>query len=290
MTRSSELREWIGGVIAEFVLTSPENTMWGHGVEKAWSAPLVGFARGDDPLFEEFKHHVGPFHWTPAEIFNAAFPETKAAGSDLTVISFVLPQTDATKEDNRKETIFPAERWARTRVFGEEVNVKLRLHVVSSCRTRGIQSVAPSDSSLWSWQTSERYGFASNWSERHVAYASGLGTFGLCDGLITARGKAMRVGSVVARVAISPTPRPYKDFREYCLHFSGNGCDVCARRCPAGAITDRGHDKMKCFEYLAAKIVPHVKSNFGFEGYGCGLCQTAVPCESGIPRVSREHS
>lgn len=27
----------------------------------------------------------------------------------------------------------------------------------------------------------------------------------------------------------------------------------------------------------------YVKSNYKFDGYGCGLCQTKVPCESKIP-------
>ena len=44
--------------------------------------------------------------------------------------------------------------------------------------------------------------------QRHAAHAAGLGTFGLCDGLITAKGKAMRAGSVVARIAVAQTPRP----------------------------------------------------------------------------------
>jgi hypothetical protein len=26
-----------------------------------------------------------------------------------------------------------------------------------------------------------------------------------------------------------------------------------------------------------------VTSEYGFDGYGCGLCQTKVPCESKIP-------
>ena len=36
--------------------------------------------------------------------------------------------------------------------------------------------------------------------ETHAAHAAGLGTFGLCDGLITPIGKAIRVGSVVAKM------------------------------------------------------------------------------------------
>jgi len=81
---------------------------------------------------------------------------------------------------------------------------------------------------------SERYGFASAWSERHVAYASGLGTFGLCDGLITPKGKAMRCGSVAAQIQVPPTPRPYQDHHAYCLHFSQGSCGLCITRCPSG--------------------------------------------------------
>jgi len=52
---------------------------------------------------------------------------------------------------------------------------------------------------------SEGYTFASTWSERHAAHTFGIGTFGLCDGLITSRGKAMRCGSLVANIQIPST-------------------------------------------------------------------------------------
>lgn len=29
----------------------------------------------------------------------------------------------------------------------------------------------------------------------------------------------------------------------------------------------------------------YVRDSFDFDGYGCGLCQTAVPCASGIPAL-----
>ena len=135
----------------------------------------------------------------------------------------------------------------------------------------------------WGSRTSERYGFASTWSERHAAYASGLGTFGLCDGLITPAGKAMRVGSVVVRVEISPTTRPYTDHHAYCLFFAKGICGKCIERCPVGAISEAGHDKIKCRAHLRPTTSDYVQANYGFDGYGCGLCQTGVPCESKIP-------
>jgi epoxyqueuosine reductase len=270
-------------VIRDFINHSPANDLWGDGRERAWNDPLIGFSVGDDPLFEELKEHIGPFYWTPLEIFTMMFPEQDVRPDELTVISWVLPQTEATKHDNRKKRLYPAERWARSRIFGEEINDELKKHVADLLKSDGTDAVVPTLFSEWKWQTSEKYGFASNWSERHTAYASGLGTFGLCDGLITARGKAMRAGSVVARIQIPPTPRPYTDHHEYCLFFSRGTCRKCVKRCPVGAITDEGHDKMKCITHMAATIAPYVKSNYGFEGYGCGFCQTGVPCESGIP-------
>jgi epoxyqueuosine reductase QueG len=203
--------------------------------------------------------------------------------ADLTVISWVLPQTEATKADNRAQTVYPAERWARSRIFGEAFNNKLRDHVAEVLNEAGYRAVAPMRSPHWASRRSERYVFASTWSERHAAHASGLGTFGLCDGLITPAGKAMRVGSVVARIQIPPTPRPYTDHRAYCLFFSAGICGKCISRCPVGAISEAGHDKEKCRRHLNPTTSDYVKANYGFDGYGCGLCQTRVPCESKIP-------
>ena len=286
MTGSAQIQnpgQWVETVIKDFINQSRENTMKNAENEKAWGDPLVGFSRGDDPLYQDFKEHVGPFHWTPLEIFTQTFPETKAAAGDLTVISYILPHTERTKIDSRKETAYPSERWARARIFGEKANNELRHHIVALLRGKGIQALAPLLSPLWGTKVSDRYGFASTWSERHAAHASGLGTFGLCDGLITPRGKAMRCGSVVAQIKIPPTRRPYDNHRAYCLFFSKGICGKCIQRCPAGALSKEGHDKNKCRSYMHPRTEDYVKSHFGFAGYGCGLCQTGVPCESKIP-------
>jgi len=56
-------------------------------------------------------------------------------------------------------------------------------------------------------------------------------------------------------------------------------------RCPAGAITEKGHDKDKCFEYSYSVIGKTKKAEFGVTIAGCGLCQTKVPCEFEIPKL-----
>lgn len=274
---------WMRSLIRDFIDHSPENHLQDANRERAFDTPLVGFASGADPLFKDYKEHVGPFHWTPLEIFTLAFPESGAAAEELAVISWILPQTKATKADNRREKEFPAERWTRARTFGEIVNEKLRRHAEQELKKKGIAAVAPMLAPEWERKTSQLHGYASTWSERHAAYACGLGTFGLSDGLITPLGKAMRVGSVVARIDLEPTPRPYTDHHAYCLFYTHQKCGKCIDRCPAGAITEAGHDKVRCKVYTRQEVRPYIKTAYGFEGRGCGLCQTKIPCESKIP-------
>ena len=274
---------WLQAAIQRFVDESPANHLQDPAREKAFDTPLVGFAAGDDPLFEAYRDHVGPFHWTPREIFRRTFPQSDWPAEALTVIAWILPQTRATKAANRRETHYPAERWSRARTFGERFNAALRKEVVDLLGNAGIRAVAPMLSPHWEKRESPKHGYASTWSERHAAYACGLGTFGLSDGLITPLGKAIRVGSVVAGTRIPPSPRPYDRHQAYCLFHSQGICGKCMRRCPAGAITAAGHDKVKCKAYIRQTAMPYIQSRYGFEGKGCGLCQTGVPCESRIP-------
>jgi len=280
--------ELINDLIRDFITTSPVNTMRNDTEDPAWEGALVGFASGADPIWQQYKEYVGAFHWTPWEVFNQHCPGQPAVAEELTVVSWVLPQRERVRKTNRMAKKYPSEEWARIRVYGEEFNVALRRHVAGSLKRLGHAAVAPMLVPNWTIVKSERFSYASCWSERHAAHAAGLGTFGLCDGLITARGKAMRVGSVVAKICIEPTPRPYSDHRAYCLFFADGTCGKCIDRCPARAITRAGHDKERCRQHLA-RSREHVKRTYKFEGYGCGLCQVGVPCEAGIPvKTARE--
>jgi hypothetical protein len=190
MNLSEDAAAWVQNLIKDFTGNSPANSLQNETRDRAWDEPLVGFSDGDDPLYREYKTQISDSYLTPLELFTGAFPEQAVAASDLTVISWVLPHTAVIKADNQHEKRLPAERWARARIYGEDFNAELRRHVIAVLAEAGYQALAPSLSPLYKGIVSERYGRASTWSERHAAYASGLGTFGLCDGLITAAGKA----------------------------------------------------------------------------------------------------
>ncbi|MFW6374369.1 MAG: 4Fe-4S ferredoxin [Thermodesulfobacteriota bacterium] len=277
-------RERIESVISDYMKNPERNAISPGSTEPAFAAPLVGFCRGDDPIFETIKGHIGEFYWTPQEAFQQGFPDLAVSPDQLTVIAWILPQTLKTRKEHRAGKEFPGERWSRVRRYGEQINENLRRHLETRLNEKDIPAVAPSLSPAWERKESPRYGYASTWSERHAAYACGLGTFGLSDGLITPVGKAMRVGSVVARIGLESSGRPYEDHQAYCLHHARNRCGICISRCPAGAISKSGHDKVKCRTYIRQVTRPYVEAHqLGVPVNACGLCQVKVPCESRIP-------
>ncbi|MFC1873652.1 epoxyqueuosine reductase [Chloroflexota bacterium] len=274
--------------ITEFVRTSPTNRLMFMNDYVMWDKPLVKFADGDDPLFSEYKTIIAPTHLTPREALVKAY--NKSLGdmpARLSVISWILPATEETLRSNRTETLVPSRLWSHTRWYGEKFNEKLREYVVELLTDIGYLAVAPFMQPYFKVYTNEK-GPYSNWSERHVAYVAGHGTFSLSDGFITERGIAHRCGSVVTSLELPANHRTAKGPYSNCLFYAGINCQACIKRCPAGAITEKGHDKIKCQQY---------QRDFGYsvatlkDGYdndnsmaGCGLCQTKVPCESRTPK------
>ena len=256
-----------------------------------WEEPLVGFASGADPLFSQYKTLIGSFHLTPREIISGTLKERGKAlllseMDQISVISWILTASEDTRKSNRQEVKFPSRLWAYTRDFGEACNNALRKHVVNFLEELGHVAVAPVLSPNFQYFRDEKVGWASPWSERHVAYACGLGTFSLNDGLITPKGMALRIGSVITLLKLTPSEKKYGHFRENCLLFRNEKCGKCIPRCPAGAISEKGHDKDKCHEYINSESLKAKRLEYGLVNppASCGLCQTNVPCEFEIPR------
>ena len=285
--------ESLRAIIAEQVATSPLNRLSRLDGGPIFEHPLVGVADGRDPLFEQYKTIIGNFHLTPHEVLERALRESPGAVHAsldyIRVIGWILPIAEATRASNRDQVDQPSIAWAHTRTFGEQFNDALRRHVVALLREAGYLAVAPAVEPYFrTLNEGPVRPPASVWSERHVMYAAGLGTFGLSDGFITPRGMAMRCGSVVTNLPLEVTPRPYTSHIENCLYLSGSTCGRCVERCPAGAISrESGHDKLACQAYSYGTLRP-LLVDYGLEeepgaAVGCGLCQTGVPCEAGIP-------
>jgi len=280
-TRTARLRNGIIRKIRDLVATHPANL--DEAGFRYFDAPLVGFAAASDELFIEYKRIIGPFHWTPQEALDQVLMPGEAGAG--TVVCWILPIGEPIRRSNASQEKHPSLEWARTRDFGEKFNNLIRREIVDFITDRDGRAIAPMLSNIWSRVRGSKTGTASTWSERHAAYAAGLGTFSINDGFITRRGIAHRCGSVVTDIVMAPSRRPYTDHLENCLLARGLECGVCISRCPCRAISLSNHDKERCECYYEHDFGA-LHAEYGVSVTGCGLCQTGVPCESSIPKKS----
>ncbi len=274
----SETASLIENEIISYTLNSDLNLMPPEKNSPIFDKPLVRFADGDDPLFTQYKSIIGPSHLTPREALAKTYNmDLQDLEGPVSVISWILPIVEETRRSERRETLIPSRQWSYTRWYGEKFNDALRKHITGFLSVRGYLPVAPAIQPYFKRESGEK-GLFSNWSERHVAYAAGQGTFSLSDGFITSRGIAHRCGSVVVNLKLPASPRTAAGPYDNCLFYVNGRCTACIDRCPAGAISEKGHDKIKCQDYAHDKL-GYLKDEYGVAIVGCGLCQAEVPCE-----------
>ena len=256
----------IEAALTSFVASDPRNAMPQHNNIRMYDAPLVGFALAEDAYFEAFKS---------PEIIGERFltPELWLPGA-RTVISYFLPFTEEVRKSNRLPGL-PSEEWASARINGEVFNNEARRFLIGYLEAHDAETMAPA--------LDFRFGAVnriSNWSERHAAFVAGLGTFSLSRSLITKKGSAGRIGSVITTMEFPATERPYQSYYEYCPFLSKGKCGACIRRCPPKAISPAGKDNRVCGDYIDNDVLPLFAPR-----YGCAKCNTAVPCENRIPAI-----
>ncbi|MBR5338098.1 MAG: 4Fe-4S binding protein [Lachnospiraceae bacterium] len=250
-----------------------EGALKGCAGLEIYDSPLIGFADAADPLFEEFKKKeiIGEPYRSPKEWLPGA----------ETVISIFLPYTEQVRKSNRGNPERTSNGWLHARVEGHELLNAYIKKVVGYFKDKSLDCIAPLLDPGFKVQFhegthhgAEGISAASSWSERHAAYVCGLGTFSLTRSLITKKGAAGRYGSVIIGAKYDPDERTYTGLYDHCIR-----CGACISRCPVNAISlERGKNQKKCFEW----VEKHTKVEFA-PRYGCGKCQTGVPCEAGIP-------
>ena len=249
---------------------------------KIYDAPVVCYANAKDQLFEQFK-----------SVYSATYghflPPHKWLKEALTVISIFFPYTEAVCRGNSRDMRFPAKEWLHGRVEGQAIINRCTQYLLDKLREQGFKAVAPcldkrfkasSGQDVDDQSTLSNKDFYSNWSERHVAFAAGHGTFGLSRGLITSHGMAGRFTSIITSYEHKPTVRNYEGLYEYCTM-----CGACVRNCPVKAISpENGKNHVKCRDFVGYTL----KKNGA--RFGCGKCQVCVPCEFSIPEKINENN
>ena len=233
--------------------------------------PIFAFGTANDDLYELYKspdiigsHFLPPHEWLP---------------SANTVISIFFPYSIDIKSANSKIEDWPAEQWLHGRYEGQIFIKEFVEYVNKTITTAGYECIAPAyDARYETGDTrdpskSPKNRFTSNWSERHIAYACGLGTFGMSAGIITKKGTCGRLCSIVTNIDFEKDTREYTEIYEYCTM-----CGKCAKNCILGAISKDGKEESLCSDFLDKVFSKHTPR------YGCGKCQVNVPCESKIPK------
>lgn len=264
--------------IVQFVEEDEGNWSQALGT-RYFQRPLIGIADGLDPLFGQFRDVVGPGHMSPMEVLEGAVGPVSTGR--CVVVSVAIPISPTIRESNRKETFLGSKAWAHLRHFADDLFLDaLMRHMVEELGAMGWRAVAPRLTNGYKLSMSAE-GPISNWSERHVAFAAGLGTFSLNDGFITEQGIAVRLISVVTDAEIAADRRTAVGHMDHCSR-----CRACVQRCPVGAIDASGHDRLKCMAHVYGSESRSRAVANGADasaGSGCGLCQTKVPCEARRP-------
>jgi ferredoxin len=142
----------------------------------------------------------------------------------------------------------PSVEWILARIFINDIfKEKINNFLVKTLNEMGYKAVSPYFEKGFQVYTNPKWG--SMWSERHVAYAAGLGTFSINDAMITEKGIAVRFTSAVTDLILEPSERKAENYMANCLFKATGKCEVCIKRCPVSAITENEHNKLKCFQY-----------------------------------------
>lgn len=266
-----------------------------YGGGRIFDAPVIGVSRGDDPIFVKFKQVVGPEHMTPLEMWlAAALPAEDNRADRLRLVSIIFPYVRRIRRAGKTAREFPAEIYCIGRNFANAFMTAVLQQTVAFFQHKGLNALAAMLSPAFEIIVKQDpIRIYSKWSERHIAFAAGLGTFSLHEGLITDVGCNIRVASVITDAPLAVSARPSDAPYANCLFFAGKKCKKCAERCPADAITEKGHDKLKCYLYgrriekemndrLKPILKPHRRVIDGHEQIsypvGCAFCQFDVPC------------
>jgi epoxyqueuosine reductase len=284
---------FLENAIKEYAATSPLNCLTTFNNAPFFDEPVVAFANGDDALFQDLKSVIGEFHLTPREAMEKHVQAqrwrygVKSSMENISVISYATPIPYETRLDERVSTYGGSTRYNHTRWRGEIFRNNLRNYVISLLEIMGYNALAPGGAGFFELKSTPN-GLIANWSERHIAYVSGLGTFGLNGLIITYKGCAVYLSSIVCDVALTPTPRAYNHYMAYCLFHQDKSCRQCIERCLGEAIGEQGRGNIKCRESMGQKQTPTLKK-LGLDkdligsAPACGLCSTRVPCEDRIP-------
>ncbi len=224
-----------------------------HEESHRFRTPIVGYASAKDPMYESLDEIIGAPQLHPREMLEGA----------KTVVVFFLPFSKEVTE-TIKGTNKIVKDWSRNYTLANEILADIGEQLKVTLEKQGIKVVTEPPT-----ENFDEIDLTAKWSHKSSAVIAGIGTFGLNRLLITSKGTAGRLGSVIIDKELSPSSRPQSS---HCLYYKNGRCKVCVDQCPVGALTEEGYDRFRCNAYLDGKNIHDLEQ-------GCGMCSSG-PCSS----------
>lgn len=217
--------------------------------------PLVAFSAADDPGYGQLKTLVGPWHLLPEDLLPGC----------RSVISFFIPFAQEVSRDcAAAQNVSPL--WGQAYLEVNSLIDRLGPALASWLERQGYQAHAVSATHNYDPKT-----LRAAWSHRSAAALAGLGSWGDNRLLLTAKGSAGRLGSVLTTARLSPGQQA----PEQCLH-----CSSCRGACPLGLLQEvgDGFDKAACNSRLQANSAWLLE-----QGHDQGLFDVCGKCVGACP-------
>ncbi|MDF2841523.1 MAG: 4Fe-4S ferredoxin iron-sulfur binding protein [Clostridia bacterium] len=213
-----QVKEFIEDSIKQMVFSS-DNIMYRQ--------PIIAFADAEDPEFDQIKNvthdnHMLPREWMPG---------------GKTIVSYFIPFTKELVKVNREHE-YVAKEWAVAYIETNDLIKQINNALAERLKQFHIDTVWQLPDINFDGEKLMAY-----WSQRHIAYIAGIGTFGINNMLITDMGCAGRYGSFIIDYKIEPSK---KNREEKCLYKRNGSCGICMDMCPVQALTSQGYDRFKC--------------------------------------------
>jgi epoxyqueuosine reductase QueG len=252
MTDIESLRKFAG----QFVEDDPARI----GTNDWWSTPLVAAAPVDN-RFEQLPNIASDDHLHPHDLLSTA----------KTVVVFFIPFNKQLVKENEAGDR-PCRNWGVAYVQTNDLIGRLGEAIRDLLVEQGFKSgLTPATHNF------DESKLMARWSHKHLGYLVNLGRFGVHNMLITPKGCAGRLGSLVTEAQIGE--RPLIATAEACLLKAGKDCGKCIQACPVEALAENDFDRRGCWNRLNEnRDTMDYLSDLPESTHVCGKCAAMMPC------------